>query len=117
MPAAPCCDDPIGLLFSSLSAVRRTVVLPAPAQGTKSAALGLRLGALLVCTGRWSGGMNPASTRDDSAALMGRPTAGVGLRRPAGDGGLGKIPAQALGAKVVASGLRLPGRRQEPPAW
>ena len=113
MPAAPGCDDPIGLLFSSLGAVRRTVVLPAPAQGMKSAAFGLRLGALLVCTGRWSGGMSPASTRDDSADLLGRPTAGVGLGRPTGDGGFRKVPAQALGTKVIASGLRPEG----PPAW
>ena len=113
MPAAPCCDDPIGLLISSLGAVRRTVVLPAPAQGMKSAALGLRLGALLVCTGRWSGGMSPASTRDDSAALMGRPTAGVGVRRPASGVGSEEISAQALGTKVVASGLR----PEEAPAW
>ena len=113
MPAAPCCDDPIGLLISSLGAVRRTVVLPAPAQGMKSAALGLRLGALLVCTRRWSDDMSPASTRGDSADLLGRPAAGDGLGRPTSDGGLRKVPAQALKTKVVASGLRPEG----PPAW
>ena len=118
MLATPCCNDPIRLLLSSLGAVRPTMMLPAQAQGMKSAAFGLRLGALLVCTGRWSGGMSPASARGDSADLLGRPAAGVGLGRPTAEGGLRTVPAQALGTKIAACGLR-PGetcRACRPPA-
>ena len=49
---APCSNTPIGLFLSSPGAKRRTMVLPAWSQRIKAAAFGLRLGALLVCTGR-----------------------------------------------------------------